>query len=96
MVKAKQPTRSNAPATELPKSYFSPTSKIPAPLRFPLLVLISLTSSSLLYSLASEYTAGDLSSVSKSLNGWWEITGLLGWKATQLAVGWWGGYDSQY
>ena len=96
MVKAKQVARSNAPSTEPPNSYFSSTFKIPAPLRFPLLVLMSFTSSASLYSLASKITAGDLSSVSKSVNGWWEITGLLGWKAAQLAIGWWGGYDSQH
>ena len=73
----------------------SPTSIIPAHLRFPLLVLISLTSSSVLYSLASEFTAGDLSSVSNSLNEWWKIAGLLVWKAAQLAVGWWGNYDGE-
>ena len=71
------------------------SSSIPAPLRFPLLALVSLTSSSVLYSLASEFTAGDLSSVSKRLDDWWAITGLLGWKAAQLAVGWWGDYDGE-
>jgi len=99
MVKTRQSTlkrRSSASLAELSKTHApSSTSKIPNTLRFPLLVLISLTSSSVLYSLSSAITAGDLSSVSKSLNDWWEITGLLGWKTAQLAVGWWGGYDGQ-
>ena len=80
---------------ELTKPAPSYSSKIPAPLRFPLLVLISLTSSSGLYSLASAFTAGDLSSVSKRLDDWGVIIGLLGWKAAQLAVGWWGDYDGE-
>ena len=69
-------------------------SKIPAPLRFPILVLLSLTLSAFLYSFTSEFTAGDLSSVSRSVNDWWEVTGLLGVKTLELAVGWWGQYDS--
>ncbi|MCJ1255372.1 hypothetical protein MMC24_003188 [Lignoscripta atroalba] len=71
-----------------------PASKLPAPLRFPLVVILSLTLSALLYSFTSEFTAGDLSSVSRSLNEWWQVSGLVGWKATELAIGWWGEYDS--
>lgn len=55
-------------------------SKLPAPLRFPLLVILSLSLSSLLYSFAAEYTAGELASVSRSLNEWWEVGALVGWK----------------
>lgn len=61
---------------------------------FPLLVVISLTLSSTFYSLASNFTAGDLSSVSRSLDEWWKVLGLLGWKSAELAVGWWCEYDS--
>ena len=67
---------------------------LPPRLRFPLLVLFSLTISSFLYSLVSPFTTGDLATVSKSRDNWWEIAGLLGWKATQLAIGWFGGFDS--
>lgn len=38
--------------------------------------------------------SGDLATVSRSRDQWWEVAGLLGWKAGQLAVGWYGGYDS--
>ncbi|KAI4134529.1 MAG: hypothetical protein LQ347_001452 [Umbilicaria vellea] len=69
---------------------------LPAALRFPLLVVFSLTLSSVFYSLSSAFTAGDLSSVSRSLNDWWEVAGLVGWKATELAVGWWGEYDGTF
>jgi hypothetical protein len=59
----------------------SGASKLPAPLRFPLLVVLSLSLSSLLYSFSATYTIGELASVSRSLNEWWEIGLLVGWKA---------------
>ena len=55
-------------------------SKLPAVLRFPLLVLLSLTLSSLLYSFVAEYTEGDLASVSRVLDQWWEVGALVGWR----------------
>lgn len=55
-------------------------SKLPALLRFPLVVLLSLTSSSLLYSFASEYTSEDLANVSRTLDKWWEVGALVGWR----------------
>ena len=56
------------------------TSKLPAFLRFPLLVLLSLTISTLLYSFVAEYTEGDLASVSRSLDQWHEVGALVGWR----------------
>ena len=73
-----------------------PTSKIPSQLRFPLVVITNLALSALLYSFISEFAAGDLSSVSRSVNQWWEVSGLLLAKTLELAVGWWGQYDSMY
>lgn len=55
-------------------------SKLPTPLRFPLLVVLSLSLSSLLYSFSAEFTMGELASVSRSLNEWWEVGLLVGWK----------------
>jgi hypothetical protein len=57
-----------------------PTSKLPPLLRFPLLVALSLTLSSVLYTLAAEYTAGELASVSRRLDKWWEVAALVGWR----------------
>ena len=57
-----------------------PPSRLPRPLRFPLLVLLSLSLSSLLYSLTAGYTAGELASVSRSLDQWWEVGALVGWR----------------
>ena len=65
-------------------------------MRFPLLVALNITLSALLYTLASPFTKGDLATVSGRRDQWWEIAGLLGWKTVELAVGWWGGYDSKF
>jgi hypothetical protein len=54
-------------------------SKIPPLLRFPLLILLSLTLSSMLYSFTSSQTA-DLASVSRSLDQWWQVGALVGWR----------------
>ncbi|KAL3423680.1 hypothetical protein PVAG01_05427 [Phlyctema vagabunda] len=71
-------------------------SKLPSVLRFPLLVTLSLTFSSLLYSFSAQVlqTEGELAAVSRRLDQWWEVGALLGWRAAELALGWWGGYDS--
>lgn len=55
-------------------------SKLPAFLCFPLIVTLNLSLSSLLYSLTAIYTAGDLASVSRSLNGWPEVGALVGFR----------------
>lgn len=81
-------------APDLRPPTLSSTSKIPEFLLFPTLVVLSLTISSALYSVASVFTAGDLSSVSRSLDDWWEVVGLIGWRIVVLAYGWWGEYDS--
>ena len=73
-----------------------PTSKLPVALRFPLLVILSLSLSSLLYSVASDYTAGDLATVSRSLNKWSEVGELIGWRTVELGIGWWAEYDSEF
>ena len=74
-----------------------PVIRAPPMLRFPLFVVVSLFSSSLLYTLAAEQlqTGEDLSGVSKSLNEWWEVGALLGWRIVELAIGWFGGYDGK-
>ena len=73
-----------------------PKSIVPEPLRFPLLVALNITLSGILYTLVSPFTKGDLATVSAHRDQWWEIIALLSWKAVELAVGWWGGYDSEY
>jgi hypothetical protein len=57
-----------------------PTARLPPPLRFPLLVALSLTLSSISYTLAARYTAEELASVSRKLDQWWEVAALVGWR----------------
>ncbi|PVH86840.1 hypothetical protein DL98DRAFT_510314 [Cadophora sp. DSE1049] len=68
-------------------------SKIPVILRFPLVVTLSLTLSALLYSFAAEYTSGDLAKVSRTLDQWWQVSVLVGWRTFELGLGWFGNYD---
>lgn len=68
-------------------------SKIPAPLRFPLVATLSLTISALLYSATATYTSGELARVSRRLERWDEVALLVGWRTVELALGWFGGYD---
>ena len=70
-----------------------PTSKIPSPLRFPLAIILNMSLSSLLYTIAAEFTAGDLASVSRSVNDWPQIFGLVACKILELGVSWFGGFD---
>lgn len=70
-----------------------PESTLPGTLHFPVLVVFSWTLSAALYTVASSFTAGDLSSVSRRLDDWWQVVGLIVWKTVKLAIGWWGGYD---
>jgi hypothetical protein len=57
-----------------------PPRRLPPPLRFPLLVVLSLTLSSLSYTLAGRYTVGELAVVSRKLDQWWEVAALVGWR----------------
>ncbi|KAI4247319.1 MAG: hypothetical protein LQ352_006187 [Teloschistes flavicans] len=40
------------------------------------------------------FGTGDLATVMKRRDEWWEIGGLLAWKSTELAIGWWGEFDA--
>lgn len=73
-----------------------PIHKIPTALRFPLAVFMSMSLSALLYSLTADLRADDLAIVSRRLVEWWQVLGLLGFKAAELAIGWWGGYDGMH
>src|SRR5436305_613421 len=74
-----------------------PVIRAPPMLRFPLFVVVSLFSSSPLYTLAAEQlpVGEDLSGVSKSLNKWWEVSALVAWRIVELAIGWFGEYDGK-
>lgn len=93
MVRRKEMSNGEVAVPEQPPPV--PTSQLPSPLRFPLLVTLSLSLSSLLYSFSSDYTAGDLATVSRSLNEWSEVVGLIAWRTIELGIGWWGEFDSE-
>ena len=78
-----------------PNAIRSTSSQLPGPLRFPLLVTLSLFLSSVLYSISAHYLGGDLGSVSRRLTEWWEVGGLVGWRAIELGIGWWSKYDGE-
>ena len=93
------PTQTSPAITEAPVQAVA--DKMPQQLpssavRFPVLVLVSLVISSAGFSALSPFLAGDLSSVSGRVEEWWQIAGVLAWKAVELAVGWWGEYDGMF
>src|SRR5690349_17780977 len=94
------PRKASTSGNAIKASTPPPSSGIRAPpmLRFPLFVVVSLFSSSLLYTVVAERLpiGDDLSGVSKSLNEWWEVGALIGWRTIELAIGWFGGYDSKF
>lgn len=94
----KAPSRRSPPSSPITAAYQAIAdpvrrSQIPSALQFPLIVVLSFSFSSLLFSIVAETTAGDLAAISKHTESWLEITGLLAWKALQLAVCWFGGFD---
>ena len=98
MARTKQTPTSTSKALNKPASPQAapvPASKVSPQFRFPALIALSIILSSALYTAVSPFTKGDLATVSGHREQWYEITGLLAWKVAELAVGWWGGYDSE-
>ncbi|KAJ5293797.1 hypothetical protein PENANT_c002G08385 [Penicillium antarcticum] len=73
----------------------SPLMRIPSPARFILVVLSSLIVSSILFTLTSSLTLGDLGPISKHLEEWWEVGVLIGWRAVEVGVAWVLGFDGR-
>lgn len=61
--------------------------------RFILAVFGSLALSSTLFSLTTGITLGELGRVSKHLETWWEVGGLMAWKAVEVGLAWIMGFD---
>jgi hypothetical protein len=79
---------------EAPSYLSSRISKLPRTFRFSLVILSSLVLSSGLLTVFSLQTAGHLAGISKHLEEWWEIVGLILWRATELGLAWIFGFDS--
>ncbi|KAG0159400.1 hypothetical protein PDIDSM_6922 [Penicillium digitatum] len=85
-------------ARELAMAATAQTSRlacIPSLARFILVVLSSLTVSSVLFTLTSTLTVGDLGPISKHLEEWWEVGGLIGWRAMEIGSAWALGFDGR-
>lgn len=68
-------------------------SRLPRHLRFPLLIIISLSLNVAALSIVADGLGYELGSVSRSRNEPWQVAAYLGWKVAELAVGWYGEYD---
>lgn len=69
--------------------------RIPLPARLLLVVISSLALSSTLFTLTSRVTLGELRFVSKHLEEWWEVWGLVAWKAVEVGLAWVLGFDGE-
>lgn len=59
-----------------------------------MVVLGSLIMSSVLFTLTADVTQGELGLVSKHLEEWWEVGGLVAWRAAEVGLAWILGFDS--
>ncbi|GFG27625.1 hypothetical protein IFM61606_07672 [Aspergillus udagawae] len=69
--------------------------RVPSPVRFLLVVFNSLLLSSVLFTMTSSVTLGELGRVSKHLEAWWEVGGLMLWKAVEVGLAWVLGFDGE-
>jgi hypothetical protein len=73
----------------------SSLARIPSPARFFLVVFGSLVLSSVLFTFTAGFTQGDLGLVSKHLEEWWEVAGLIAWRGVEVALAWLLGFDGE-
>lgn len=79
----------------VPVHHESRLDRMPFYVRYVLVVLSSLLLSSILFTVAAEYTHGDLGAVSKFVEEWWQVGGLMAWKAAELGLAWVLGFDGK-
>ncbi|KAL4924337.1 ATP-binding protein [Aspergillus undulatus] len=99
------PRKKDVVATTSPKKTYAEAAKEPPPktlveqipslARFFLVLISSLALSSTLFSLLSPITLGELGRVSQHLEEWWEVGGLVAWKAIEVALAWVLGFDGR-
>lgn len=68
-------------------------SRVPTVVKFPLLVTLTFSLSSLLYSLVADFTGPELASVSRDLTAGWHIAVMVGWKLVELGIAWYMRFD---
>ncbi|KAI9369103.1 hypothetical protein BJX61DRAFT_536717 [Aspergillus egyptiacus] len=82
-------------AKEPPPPQKSLVEQIPSPARFLLVIIGSLALSSTLFTVTSPVTLGELGRVSRHLEQWWEVGGLMVWKAAEVGLAWLMGFDGR-
>ncbi|KAJ5105917.1 hypothetical protein NUU61_003264 [Penicillium alfredii] len=90
-----QPARDQLKAAVMAPALTSRLAHIPSPARFVLVVFGSLLASSVFFTLTSSLTRGDLGLVSKHLEEWWEVVGLIAWRAVEIGLVWSLGFDGR-
>ncbi|KAI1437703.1 hypothetical protein GGR50DRAFT_643747 [Xylaria sp. CBS 124048] len=68
-------------------------SKLPTPIQFPLVALLSMIISILGYAVSLPFTQGVLSAHARLLGTWTEVGAITIWRLFELALGWFGHYD---
>lgn len=99
------PRKKDAAATTSPQKSYADAAKAPPPktlveripscARLLLVVVSSLALSSTLFTLTSRITLGELRFISKHLEEWWEVWGLVAWKAVEVGLAWVLGFDGE-
>ncbi|KAI2639454.1 hypothetical protein GGS26DRAFT_268264 [Hypomontagnella submonticulosa] len=69
------------------------SSKLPQLIQFPLIALLSLSLTTLGYSLSWTYTKGPVAPYARILSTWSDSGIVMGWRVFELALGWFGNYD---
>ncbi|KAL4786160.1 hypothetical protein BJX76DRAFT_133542 [Aspergillus varians] len=87
------PQKTYADVAKEPPHRKTSTEQIPSPVRFFLVIISSLALSSTLFTLTSRITLGEFGHVSRHLEEWWEVWGLVAWKAVEVALAWTLGFD---
>jgi hypothetical protein len=83
------PAKAVGPVTPLPTP---PSSGLPEVLKFPLVVVLAFSFTTILYQIASIFVAG-LGSVSRKDPTNAQLVGFSAWRIVELGVGWYFGYD---
>lgn len=71
----------------------SAASRLPWFAKLPLAIVMSLTLNTVLYTALADFAGYELAAVSRTYTENWQVAGLLGWKVTEVTLGWWAGYD---
>lgn len=87
---APRKTMTGGPAVPLPTR---PTSGLPAQVRLPLVVLLNFSFSFLLSSVAAVLSGHELGTVSRKDPDLTQAFAFLLWRAIELGIGWYLGYD---